>query len=175
MRTWSSPAHCSLNDWWRREGVSRGRDAGRGRGSRRRARGWEAERGLTEQTGLLRWLRTKPPAGRKICVRHFCNSKRLSPAFTPTVNESKPGMALPVSRLSPGSAHQGTTPLPWQASWNPPSSPEGRLALRRRVCHRQRPDAGSLRVEFLASSSACSSGLMLRRDVAHSRGLNGGP
>lgn len=85
----------------------------------------------------------KTTAGRKICVGHFCNSKRLGPALALTVNESKPGMALPVSRLSPGFAYRGPTPPPGQASWKPPSSPEGRLALRGRVCHRQRPDAGS--------------------------------
>lgn len=100
----------------------------------------------------------KTTAGRKICVGHFCNSKRLGPALALTVNESKPGMALPVSRLSPGSAHRGPTPPPGQASWNPPSSPEGRLALRGRVCHRQRPDTGSLRVKLLPSSSACCPG-----------------
>ena len=128
---------------------------------------WEAERGLTEQTGLLCWLRTKPPAGRKICVGHFCNSKRLGPALALTVNESKPGMALPVSRLSPGSAHQGPTPLPppTQAGQLEPSQfPRRTVGSSKEECVIGKGQTGSLRVEVSASSSVCSSGPILERD-----------
>lgn len=134
--------------------------------------GTGAERGLAEQTGLLRWLRTKPPAARKICARHFCNSKRLGPALAQTVNESKLGKALPVSRLSPGPAHQGPTPLAPAGQLEPSQFPR-RTVLRRRVCHKQKPEAGSPRAEPLASFSACSSGRSVAC-VACYLGLNGG-
>lgn len=54
-----------------------------GQGDRRLSGEWGGGGRLAEQTGLLCWLRTKPPLGGKICVGHFCNSKRLGPALAP--------------------------------------------------------------------------------------------
>lgn len=60
MKTWSSPAHSSLND----QAVKRGCLWGKRWAACRRERRWGLSR-VNEQTGLFCRLRTKPPAGGK--------------------------------------------------------------------------------------------------------------
>lgn len=80
--------------------------------------------GLAEQTGLLCRLRTKPPAGGENMCEAFFSFLEARPALAQTVNESKPGRALPVSRPPLALLPQAPPLRPPQASWRPPSPQE---------------------------------------------------
>lgn len=120
MRTRSSPAHCGLPDQAvRREVVSGGRGGRRADG--RGDGGCEVSRADRPS------LQTEHKTARrgKVCVRHFCNSWRLGPALAQTVNESKPGRALPVSRPPLAPLPQAPPLWPPQAKLEAAPSPGG--------------------------------------------------
>lgn len=94
MRTWSSPAHSSLNDEAVKRGCLWGKRWVACRGSRRRQRGWGLS-GVNQQTGLLCRLRTKPRARGKY-VRGIFVIPRGSVQLLPrrSMNQSREGLYL---------------------------------------------------------------------------------